>query len=312
MLLTVSNQHSEGKGKTMTRLQDIKLGVYEKAIPLQLSWPEKFRVAKDAGYDFIEVSIDGLQPRVDRLRWTDEELREIRHAAENAGMNFYTMALTANRFFPLGDDRDEVRETGKAIVRRAVDIAAFLGIKIIQLAPYDVNGRESNENTMRNFKTSLNEVVAYAAEHGIVLALEVMEDIPFITTVKAAREFVDEMDSPYLQIYTDFGNVAATGRDPAPDLKNGGNHIVATHVKDGTYRNGVGCCRNVPFGEGDVDFEACFQAYVDMNYHGLFITEMWSEENEEFIPYLKEVVKFVREKTRIVDERNQKLSDDRK
>lgn len=290
----------------MTRLQDIKLGIYEKAIPLQLSWPEKFRVAKEAGYDFIEVSIDGLHPRVDRLRWTDEELREIRHAAEDAGMNFYTMALTANRFFPLGDDRDDVRETGKAIVRRAVDIAAFLGIKVIQLAPYDVNGRESTEATLQNFKDSLKELAGYAGEHGIILAVEVMEDVPFIRSVKAAKELIDEFDTPFLQIYTDFGNVAATGADPAPDLKNGGNHIVATHVKDGTYIDGVGCCRNVPFGEGDVDFEECFQAYVDMNYHGLFITEMWSEEKEEFIPYLKEVVDFVKEKCRIVDERNAK------
>lgn len=286
----------------MIRLQDIKLGVYEKAIPLQLSWPEKFRVAKEAGFDFIELSIDGLKPRVERLKWTREELLAIRRASEEANMPFYTMALTANRYFPLGDDRDEVREQGKAIVRRAIEIADFLGIKVIQLAPYDVNGRESNAQTMRNFKESLKELAGVAALSGIILTVEVMEDVPFIRSVKAAREIIDEFDTPYLQIYTDTGNVAATGADPVPDLKNGGNHILACHVKDGT----LGCCRNVPYGEGLVDFDRCFDEFIRMDYRGFFIMEMWSEEDEAFIPYLKTAVDFIREKIRLADERNGK------
>lgn len=285
----------------MTRLQDIKLGVYEKAIPLAYSWPKKLRTAKEAGFDYIEVSIDGLEPRINRLKWTNEELIAIRHAAEEEGMQFYTMALTANRYYPLGDDRDEVREQGKAIVRRAIEIASFLGIKIIQLAPYDVNGRESNEQTMRNFKESLKEVAEYAALNGVILTVEVMEDVPFITSVKAAREIIDEFDNPYLQIYTDTGNVAATGADPVPDLKNGGKHLLACHVKDGT----LGCCRNVVFGEGLVDFDRCFDEFIRIGYHGLFVAEMWCDEDESFVPYLKTAADFIRAKIKAADERAQ-------
>ena len=72
----------------MNRLQDMKLGVYEKAIPFQYSWPQKFQVAKDAGFDFIELSIDGIHPRIERLNWTREALSKIRRAAEEAGMQF--------------------------------------------------------------------------------------------------------------------------------------------------------------------------------------------------------------------------------
>ena len=289
-----------GKAVSMSRLQDIKLGVYEKAIPLQYSWPEKFRVAKEAGFDYIELSIDGVQPRIERLKWTTQDLIEIRHAAEEAGMQFYTMALSANRYFPLGDDREEVREQGKAIVRRAIEIASFLGAKIIQLAPYDVNGRESNEKTMQNFRDSLRELIDYAALNGVILTIEVMKDVPFITTIKAAREIIEEFDSPYLQIYPDTGNVAATGADPVPDLKNTGRHVVAVHVKDGT----LGCCRNVPYGEGLVDFEACFKELARLNYRGFFVSEMWCEEDESFIPYLKTAADFIRGKMKLVDEIN--------
>ena len=34
------------------------LGLYEKAMPPELSWEEKLLAAKEAGYDFVEISID--------------------------------------------------------------------------------------------------------------------------------------------------------------------------------------------------------------------------------------------------------------
>ena len=34
------------------------IGLYEKAMPPALSWEEKLRFAKSAGYDFVEISID--------------------------------------------------------------------------------------------------------------------------------------------------------------------------------------------------------------------------------------------------------------
>ena len=32
------------------------IGLYEKAMPKELSWREKLEAAKDAGYDFLEIS----------------------------------------------------------------------------------------------------------------------------------------------------------------------------------------------------------------------------------------------------------------
>ena len=34
------------------------LGLYEKAMPSDLSWKEKLEAAKAAGFDFVEISID--------------------------------------------------------------------------------------------------------------------------------------------------------------------------------------------------------------------------------------------------------------
>ena len=275
----------------MTDLESIKLGVYEKAIPLQLSWKEKLLTAKRAGFDFVELSVDGKTPRVQRLDWDDAQISEIRRAVEETGVPLLTMALTANRFFPLGDPK--LRDQGIEIVRKGIRLAVRLGIRAIQLAPYDLYGAKGSAETFGLFMDALRQLVPYAADNGVVLTIEVMPDeVPFCSTVQQARAIIDAIDSPFLQIYTDIGNVASNGADPVPDLCFGGTRLIASHIKDAT----LGCCRKVPYGEGIVDFEACFRQFRRQNFHGLFVAEMWSDEDEGFIPYLTTAVDFIRGK----------------
>ena len=37
------------------------LGLYEKSMPNTLSWEEKLKVVKEAGFDYLEMSIDELE-----------------------------------------------------------------------------------------------------------------------------------------------------------------------------------------------------------------------------------------------------------
>ena len=43
------------------------LGLYEKAMPSTLSWREKLKTAKEAGYDYVELSIDDSEEKIGRL-----------------------------------------------------------------------------------------------------------------------------------------------------------------------------------------------------------------------------------------------------
>jgi len=281
----------------MRKISQLKIGLYEKAIPLQLTWPEKFRVLKDAGYNFLELSIDGVEPRIQRLNWTDDEIYAIRRASEQADVPIITMALTANRYYPLGDMDKDVRERGLAIVRRGIDIARKMGIRLIQIAAYDVYGKQGTFETDRLFRSSIKELEKYAAANAVMLSLEVM-DVPYANTTESIINFIQEVDSPWLQIYADIANIAAGGNNPVTDVPKGGKHIICVHLKDAT----PGCSREVPFGTGIVDFKACFQMFMDLNYSGLYVVEMWSKEEMSFIPYLKEVNGFLRKQIREVEE----------
>ena len=39
------------------------LGLYEKALPADLIWNDRLKIAKDSGYDFLEISIDETDER---------------------------------------------------------------------------------------------------------------------------------------------------------------------------------------------------------------------------------------------------------
>lgn len=275
----------------MITLSGRMLGLYEKALPNTLSWEEKFTLARDAGYDFIELSIDATRERIVRLDWTQAQIDEVRRCMDRFSMPMYTMALTANRYFTLGDERASQREKGREIVYKGVDLAVKMGIRAVQLATYDVFEGRSTEQTDAYFLQSLRSVCDYAAQRAVTLCLEVM-DVPYSDTPEKVMRFVREINTPFLQIYADFGNQAATGGDNTLELPKGAGHIIALHVKDGY----PGRCREVPFGEGTVDFVQCFYALRQMDYHGLLIAEMWSNDNLDFIPYLAEANRFIRQK----------------
>ena len=91
-----------------------------------------------------------------------------------------------------------------------------------------------------------------------------------------------EIDSPYLFVYPDTGNVSAWGNDLWSEFYNGHRSIAALHLKD-TYavtETSKGQFRDVPFGEGCVDWEAMFDVLKKTNYNGPFLIEMWSENCE--------------------------------
>ena len=48
-------------------MNSYNLGLYEKAMPKELSWMEKLEAAKAAGFDYIEMSIDEIREAKDEL-----------------------------------------------------------------------------------------------------------------------------------------------------------------------------------------------------------------------------------------------------
>lgn len=264
----------------MDKNKTYQLGLYEKAMPSNLTWVEKLTAAKECGFDYVEISIDETQAKLRRIEDFDPTSQEIIQASKAVGIPVLSMCLSALRKYPLGSHDPLVQAKGIEIVEKACLFALKCGIRLIQFPGYDVYYEERDESTVSNFTTNLQRCVQIASKYGVVLAFETMETL-FMDTVKKALDYVNQNDSPYLQIYPDLGNVTNASRiskiSVAEDIKAGHGHIVAAHMKEiveGKYRE-------IPYGQGDTRFK---EALIELKKQGvaLFVGEFWYVGNPDW------------------------------
>ena len=255
------------------------IGLYEKAMPPSLTWREKLAFARDSGYDFVEISIDEKDEKLARLDWTAQERRELVDAMQEVGLPIRSMCLSGHRKYPLGSADPAVRERGMEIMEKAVALADDLGVRIIQLAGYDVYYEGSTAETKALFLENLRKAAEMAAVKGILLGFETMET-DFMNTVWKSMFYVNAVGSPYLGVYPDSGNLtnaALTGKASVlEDLKSGRGHIVAMHLKETV----PGVFREVPFLTGHVDFEKIIRTAWELGVRR-YVTEMWYTGNDD-------------------------------
>ena len=247
-------------------------GIYEKALPRDLAWDERLAAAARAGYQFVEMSIDESDERLERLAWTPRRRRELRETFAGAPASVDTLCLSANRRFPLGSASADVRRRGFDIMRCAIDFAAEMGIRIVQVAGYDVFYEDSTEASRERYREGIVQTATWASERSVMLGLENV-DCAVVDSVEKALAFVAAADTPWFQVYPDVGNLCGLGKDMCAEIRLGAEHIVAVHVKD----TRVGQLRGVPLGSGIVDFSAAFRALGAIGYRGPLVVEMWNE-----------------------------------
>lgn len=250
-----------------------QIGIYEKGMPASFSWEEKMLTAKKAGYDFIEISIDETDEKLKRLEWTEDERKELRDLMKKTGIPIRSMCLSGHRKYPLGAPDEKVRARSLEIMEKAIQLADDLGIRIIQLAGYDVYYEKSTPDTVKWFTENLIKSAQMAAKYGISMGFETMET-EFMNTVEKAMEYVDIVDSPWLGVYPDIGNLTNAAKtyntEVSKDLDTGKGHLMAMHLKETI----PGHFREIPFGTGHVDFEAGIQKAWDLGVRR-FVTEFW-------------------------------------
>lgn len=245
-------------------------------------------MAKYAGYDFVEISIDETDERINRLGWTKEEKAELINAVLETGIPILTMCLSGNRRFPVGSKDRDTREKGKKLIKDAIKFSVDIGVRIIQLAGYDEYYNESDNVTAQNFLEAIMECADYAAQYDVMLAFETM-DTQHLDSIKKAMFYVDKVKSPWLNIYPDIGNLSSRKVDIRSDFYTGRDHIVAIHLKD-TRENEF---RRVEFGEGIVDFVGFFSLLDEIQYKGPFVVEMWSDDDLDSIADAKKAREFL-------------------
>jgi L-ribulose-5-phosphate 3-epimerase len=255
------------------------VGLYEKALPADMCWEDRLTAAGYAGYDFVEISIDESDERMSRLDWGTSQRAELRRCIENSGVRIMTMCLSGHRKYPMGSHTPEVRKRGQEILRKAIEFAGDIGLRVVQVMAYDVFYETSDEETREYFLEGLEYGTRWAAQSGVMLGLENL-DTPFVDNISKGLTIIREINSPWLRLYPDIGNLAAAGYCPPEEVLLARGQLLGIHVKDALPK----IIRGVPFGTGIVPFQDTFRALVQSGFWGLIGIEMWGSMHAEQDP----------------------------
>jgi L-ribulose-5-phosphate 3-epimerase len=186
-------------------------------------------------------------------------------------MPVWGMGVSAHRKFPLGSASSDVRQQGLDILYRSIELAADVGVKVIQIMGYDAFYEPSNADTQARYLDGLRTGVRWASAAGVLLALE-NGDSKLVDSVEKAMRFVNMLNSPWFHVYPDIGNMTAAGYSPLEQLPLTVGHLVGVHVKD----TRPGELRGVPLGQGIVPFQETFRLLARMDFTGPLVMEMWA------------------------------------
>ncbi len=259
---------------------DYTVGVYEKAFPEELPLLEMLRLAKESGFDFFELSIDRTEKRIARVFDPAFE-REMDDAVRATGFPIYSMGLSAVGTYTLGNPEPQIAARGMDIFRRAICFAEKMGIRIIQIPACDMPKFDPrSEETDRIYLANLRKAVEFASAHAVVLGLENMEN-DYMDSVEKCMRLVNEIDSPYLQLYSDAGNITNAWRnarsDMLRDMERGKGHYFAFHEKEVQPTRYGGLF----YGDGWVDFETLTKKAYKLGIRR-FVMEYWYTGNENW------------------------------
>lgn len=270
------------------------LGQYEKSMPNSLSWIEKLTLSREFGFDYFEMSIDESDEKLERLNFDINFIREVKSAIRESRHPIKTICLSGHRRFPLGHKDKEVQKRSLEIMDRAIRLSCEFGVRLIQLAGYDVYYEKGDEETRKIFEENLSKSVYMASKEGVMLGFETMET-SFMDTVGKAMYYVNKINSPYLGVYPDIGNLKNASliynHSVNDDLRLGQGHIFASHLKE-TIPNHY---REIEFGQGHTEFIDNIKVLKDLGVR-MFTGEFWYVNNENWKEVCFEANKFLRNK----------------
>lgn len=235
-----------------------------------------FELAKKAGFDGVEVALDGAGEV--SLESTESDLLKVKHQAEDSGIQLYSVASGLYWDYWLNDDDASMRNKAKDIVKKHLECAATLGCESILVVPGSVNAEFAAPGKVVDYAAAyersleaLMELKEYAEQYQVEIGLENVWN-KFLVSPLEMRDFIDKIGSKYVGSYFDVGNVLFNGY-PDQWIRILGDRIKKVHFKD--YRVEAGGLHGfVDLLAGDINYPAVMDALKSVGYDGWVSAEM--------------------------------------
>src|SRR5438128_4241138 len=229
----------------------------------ELSYAARFAIARDAGFDAIEMQTIARE----------DEAAEVRDAAARTGLRIHSVMNADHWRFPLSSSDAGVVSRSVAGIDTSLRNAALWGADAVLLVPAVVDATTSYRDAwVRSQQVIRTRLLPLAQELKIIIAVEEVWNKFLLSPLEFVR-YVDEIDSPWLKAYFDVGNVVFYGY-PQDWIRALGARIAKVHLKDFQLDRANGRFAWKNLGEGDIDWLAVHRAFTDVGYRGAFTTEL--------------------------------------
>jgi len=229
-------------------------------LPKELSFTDRFRMARDAGFEEIECPT-----------MTDERAAEdAKKAADTAGLRIHSVMNQSHWQYPLSSADPEVVAKCVEGMKTSLRNAHLWGADTVLLVPAVVNSTTTYRDAWNRSQEQIRRLLPMAEELKVIIGIEEVWN-KFLLSPLEFAQYIDEFRSPWIRAYFDVGNVVMFGY-PQDWIRTLGARIVKLHIKDFRFENDV--VKWVPLREGAVDWPAVHQALADIGYHGSATTEL--------------------------------------
>lgn len=255
-------------------LKTLKVGMIREGNSLE----EKFRIAKNAGFDGVELQLPGV------------DVDEVRRATAATGL-VVDGSVGAHHWKVRHTSPDmEVRKQAlKYLIEGIEQTAAVGGHTHLIVVGKDVDGPES-ELIPRSIE-NIAKALPTAARHGVTIAVEnVWNGLCYDPngsgdqTVERFIQYVDEFRSPFVGMQFDIGNHWKFG-DPAVWIRDLGNRVVKLDIKGFSRAEDkfteIAAC--------DIPWKSVRQALRDIHFHGWCAAEVKGGDQLELTRIAREM-----------------------
>jgi L-ribulose-5-phosphate 3-epimerase len=227
----------------------------------KLTWLEKFKLLKEAGFD-------GCEPP------SFLNQKEILAARDATGLIIASVS-GGQHTRAMSDATPAKRKTGTEGLVQALRDAKAYGATSVLCVAGTVNEASPYAAVYERTHDAIKAAVPLAEELGVKIAIENVWNNFLLSPLEAAR-FVDEFKSPAVGWHFDVGNVMNIGW-PEQWIRILGKRIQKLHIKEFSRKkmteNGMRKGFAVEYLEGDNDWPAVMKALDDVGYHGWAIIE---------------------------------------
>ena len=249
----------------------IKKALYESMLPQNVSYADRFKIGRDAGFEQVEC---GTQP-------DESKAAEIKRAAESSGLRIHSVMNQAHWEFPLSSADPAVVAKSIQGMETSLRNAAFWGADTVLLVPAVVNAETSYRDAWTRSQQQIRKLLPMAEKLKVVIGIEEVWNKFLLSPLEMAR-YVDEFKSPWVKAYFDVGNIVFYGY-PQDWIRTLGKRIVKLHLKDFRFKDEK--TEWLPLREGAIDWKAVYSALKEVGFAGTATCELESGD----AAYLKEV-----------------------